>query len=375
MNRTMFRGNVGWRMHLTPPVSRLDRDGHPLPERENEDWIVEEVTDDYVALRSYDGYGFKIGFDSMVNFNHNPELTGPNGNYGMLLLKVQIFLKNSKFTFVPNARPGERVPPPSPSEQTDLIALGPDIIGAGLLRQIDQSIWTIEISQFLVGSVDALIAFIDAFDSTDAYDRYVLLNAIGDGRSLTAPPAFVMEGNKVVLRCAVAPAFRRTRAQQLGSGWAVSPETNDLFVRNGQIARVGGLDALPQRLHQMLSFVRGESPMNPTSGSRLQELFWKYYDTPILNGVMKLEVIRLASIPFHDEIGRRDYTPLHCVSRVNDVTVLRSEIVDRRILIGLDLEVEGVGHYRQQVNVIMPPLAALVEIAARAANPFGSRHF
>ena len=124
----MFRGNVGWRMHLTPPVCRLDRDGAPLTESEGEDWIVDEVTKNYVVLRSYDGFNFKIGFDSIVNFNHNPELTGPNGNYGMLLLKVQIFLRNNRVSFIPNARPGERVAPPAPSEETDLIALGPGMV-------------------------------------------------------------------------------------------------------------------------------------------------------------------------------------------------------------------------------------------------------
>jgi hypothetical protein len=64
------------------------------------------------------------------------------------------------------------------------------------------------------------------------------------------------------VRCSVAPSSPRTAAQQLGSRWAISAETNDLFVENGQITRVSGLASLPQAVTSCFSMLRGESPFS-----------------------------------------------------------------------------------------------------------------
>jgi hypothetical protein len=151
----------------------------------------------------------------------------------------------------PEARTQGAAPPQSPGN--DLIALGPDVIFTGDLRAIEASEWTLHIEDFAVGDFNRLVSIIDRFATSPCGERYLLVNALGDGRVVSAPPALdkLVTGYRV--RCPVAASFSRIEAQQLGSDWAISPETGDLFVKNGQIARVSGLDALPQRVRSCLS--------------------------------------------------------------------------------------------------------------------------
>ena len=156
----------------------------------------------------------------------------------------------------------------------DLIALGPGIVAIGEILAFDGSSWDILLRHFVIGDVRTLIGYADGFASARDGDRYVLVNAIGDGRELTAAPAVTRTERGYQVRCSVAPSSPRTAAQQLGSQWAISPKTNDLFVENGQIARVSGLASLPQVVTSCFSMLRGESPFHPDYGTRLAE----YYD-------------------------------------------------------------------------------------------------
>ncbi len=56
-----------------------------------------------------------------------------------------------------------------------------------------------------------------------------------------------MEGGNCMVTCPVAPPVPRIDAQKLGSDFALHPETKDLYVENGSIARVSGVDYLPAK--------------------------------------------------------------------------------------------------------------------------------
>jgi hypothetical protein len=110
MNLDRLKKNVGWRMEIVPPACHLDDQGNPLPEK-NEDWLVEEVTNDLVQLSEQSGRQLKLGADHVYSFATNPQRASIEGNFGFLSLHVQVFVQGGHVFVKPNARPSERVPP------------------------------------------------------------------------------------------------------------------------------------------------------------------------------------------------------------------------------------------------------------------------
>ena len=180
----------------------------------------------------------------------------------------------------------------------DLVAFGPDVICTGELLAVNPSEWSIHVRHFVVGDFVALVAFIDQFRELPAGDRYILMSALGDGRVLSGAPALTKTKDGYILQCPVAQSFPRIEAQRLGSDLAISPKTNDLYLdERGQIARVSGLDALPQKVRSCLSMQRGESSFHRDFGVRIAEYFDAFRGSDWLGQLVKLEVIRQAAIP------------------------------------------------------------------------------
>lgn len=236
----------------------------------------------------------------------------------------------------------------------DLLAIGPDIVLLGDLREVGGREWLLHAHHFVQGDLKKLTDYINQFERIPDGDRYVLVNALGDGRVLSAAPTWTKDGtDSYQLRCPIEARFPRIRAQDLGSQWAMSPETNDLFLKGRNIARVAGLDSLPQVIRQCLSTLRGESPFHPSFGSRLVEYFQALRGTPWFARSVKLEAIRQCAIPYRDEVGKRSYTPLHCVERVWGVDVLSDEVVKRRLPMRMDFDVNGVGRWQCEVAILV----------------------
>jgi TIR domain-containing protein len=249
---------------------------------------------------------------------------------------------------------------PASAAASQLVAIGPDVLCVGEIVDVGTGEWSIHLLEFLVGEIGTVIRLVDGFEGLDPSERYVLLTAIGDGRRLKAPPSLTRRGNSYVARCPVAPSFPRIAVQDLPTDFEMPPETHDLTVdKKGSIAVVSGEGALSQKIRSNLSLLRGESPFHPYSGSRLQEYYWQFRGTSRLESLFKLEVIRLASIPYNDEILNKEYTPLQCVDRVWDVKPLAEQPVRNRLPLRLSLEVKGLGRWDNDVSVLMPPPGAL----------------
>lgn len=249
---------------------------------------------------------------------------------------------------------------------SELIALGGDIVLTGELTKVEDEHWSFTVKHFVIGDLNKITSFISSFGNIALQDRYILSNELGDGRTLPRAPTFSKEGGVYTLRCAVDPAFVRTPADRLGSDLALHPETGDPFVnKKGDIARVGGLDALPQKVKSMLSMQRGESLFAPDAGARFFEYFTEFRGSPWLSLLLKLDVIRLAAIPYQD-LGRT-YTPLQCVTRVRNVELLADAPENKKLPIRLELDVAGVGPWDRDIDVFMPS-AEETEKRARQMN-------
>jgi hypothetical protein len=236
---------------------------------------------------------------------------------------------------------------------SDLIALSPDIVGVGELLGTSGREWSVRIDHFVEGDLRTLIDFSERFDALDPYDRYLLVNTLGDGRQLALSPSWHRAGASVELTCKVEERFPRIDARELGSTFATS-STNDIFLHNGNIALVSGLESLPQRIKDSLSMLRGESPFNPKAGSRMKEYFDAFADSPWLRRWIKLEVIRMACVPYRDPVLKAAYTPLQSVLHVNQVEQIDTERTGDWLKFRFELDVRGVGPWEREIDIFVP---------------------
>lgn len=233
-------------------------------------------------------------------------------------------------------------------EVKHLIALGPEIVAVGDLSGAVGDRWQIEIEHFVIGNFAELIRLPGHLRLMPEYDRYVLVNSLGEGRSI-GDVSVRRNGTRVLVECQVAASFPRIVAGNLPTDLALSAK-HDLMVEGGDIATVSGLAALPQKLLTCLSMRRCESPFHQHFGSRLAEYWGNYMGSQWLEELLKLDVARLASIPYFDPISKTAYTPLMCVERVSRVAVL-GELSERRLPVRLELEIAALGAWSRDLAV------------------------
>ena len=231
----------------------------------------------------------------------------------------------------------------------DLIALGPSLICAAEIGEVTNTSWTFRISQFIVGDVSGLVSFIDGFDNAPDHERYILCVELGDGRSLSAAPRIQNKDGALALTCDTKPRASRLNANSIGSMWAREAEIGDIFTDNsGSLARVAGLDALPQLLQSVLSLQQGESVFAPVAGSRFFDFLNRFGNRPVLPMLLTLDVIRQASVASD---GR---TPLICVDKVRSVTLPSRFASGDRLSLDVDLEIHGVGSWQRRLSIHVP---------------------
>ena len=247
-----------------------------------------------------------------------------------------------------------------------LVALGPAIIVTAAIVGIDCDAWTFKLSHFLAGDTNEIATFIGSFSNTDPYNKYVLCNELGDGRVLPKAPSLVKDADCYMLRCPVAPVFPRIDVSKIGSSFATNEELNDLFLdAKGDISWVSGLDYFPQRVQEVISMQRGESPFDRSVGMRFYEYFHSYSGSPWLDLLFKLDIIRQASIPREDTVTGGHYTPLQCVTRVRNVELLSNKPIANRLPVRLTLDVDGLGVWEREIRVFIPTAEQMAELARR----------
>lgn len=238
---------------------------------------------------------------------------------------------------------------------SQLFAIGPGIICTGDCFSVSETAWAFNLEHFIVGDRLSLATYIGEFSRSPAEARYVLSSEQGDGRVLSGAPTLTREASGFRVLCPMAPSFLRVGVQNLGSDMALHPETDDLYVNaSGDIARVSGADYLPQRVQTVLSLQQGESPFHPTLGVRFFEYLETFKDSPWLERLLMLDVVRQASIPFEDMLNKRLDTALRCVTHVRRLEVLSYVPARNRIPMRIELDVQGLGRWQGDVQVYIP---------------------
>ena len=250
-----------------------------------------------------------------------------------------------------------------------LIGIGPDIVCTGSLTQVEAENWSVSLTQFLIGDLYTLISFIDNFSNEPSGKNYLLSSELGDGRVLAAAPRLTIKADEYRLSCPVAPRFPRVEVQALGSSLASHPDTNDIYAdKNGNIARVSGLDYFPQRVREVLSLQLGENPSNRDLGVRFFQYLTTYNDSPWLDLLFKLEVIRHASIPSQVPLTNGQQTPLRCVTRVQSVKLLSKIPISNRLSVRVVFDVQGLGKWENDISVFIPTYEQMLDLDKKIAQ-------
>lgn len=252
---------------------------------------------------------------------------------------------------------------------TGLFGIGPEIVCVGDMENLSEANWTLRLKHYVRGDVHQLASYIGRFADISEQDRYVLSNELGDGRVLIDAPSLTKNEGIYRLHCPIGPAYPRTNVHGIGSSLAIHPETNDTYVdETGSIARVAGIDYLPQMIRSCLSMQRNESVFSPDYGVRFFEYFEEFKGSPWLTPLMKLDLIRMAAIPYSDRVLKRQSTPLCCVTRVRHFELVSEVVTDHRLTVRLELEIDGLGEWKHEMMIYMPTKEEMAERARLLAE-------
>ncbi len=138
-----------------------------------------------------------------------------------------------------------------------LVALGTEIIATGEVIGTAGVAWTIRLDHFVSGDVDELIRMGEGFHAMPRDERFVLVNALGDGRVLDCAPVWRKEGGAIVVTATVQARFPRSSAKGLGTDLKLV--NGDLAFVDGDLATVSGVDALPQKIQLCLWHQKGDT--------------------------------------------------------------------------------------------------------------------
>lgn len=238
-----------------------------------------------------------------------------------------------------------------------LIAMGPELVVIGKIVGATSGSYRLQVQRFAIGSEQALVRFATDFERTNPRDRYVLLNEIGIGHRMASAPEIESIEGGLVLKLAVEPSIQRR---------AIAARGISMCRHTGK--GITGLPAFVQDLEICLGSALGESPFSPRSGSRISEYFYGFGGTALLEPLIKLELVRLASLRTDSRLYKSEFAPLSSISAVKSVAIIYPRNDDRYLKARVTLDVEGVGEWQDDIDIFIHTPEELE--TARTRSPF-----
>lgn len=241
--------------------------------------------------------------------------------------------------------------------EVGLIAIGPDIVAGGQVIRFNASGIVLRLLFFLMGSEDDLFIFVRRFDSQPPLSRYVLLSELGLGGLLAQPPEVSREGSAWSMTLQWLPdAPRRSTSELRG-----------MSRRTGQM--ISGDEYWRQIFESVLEQPTGTWFANMDGGSRLSELHETLRGSTWFEHLVKCELVRLANIPSPPRLGGKvnEYPPFVCVRHVRSVRIPNVTLVDERLRVEVDLDLEGHGLWTGELDLYVYGPEALRRERAKAA--------
>jgi hypothetical protein len=237
------------------------------------------------------------------------------------------------------------------------IAIGPHVLAFGRVLRTAGNTWTVALDQFLIGDTAALRHFSDSFSGLPAEDCFACFEAEGSGRMLVDPPTIDQTAG-VVLELHVAAPLPRAKANELfdarkrGTDIAINLSGDEPSLDLGR--EVSGEETVAQSLMAVLSTCKGGWGIDADGGSRVAELHRKL-GPQYLPAIIALETIRIATVPFEDQLLQRTYTTFDFIERVRSVRVLAAASGEH-VKVSLGLDVYGIGPTEYTIPISLSTL-------------------
>ncbi|WP_175992745.1 hypothetical protein [Burkholderia vietnamiensis] len=84
--------------------------------------------------------------------------------------------------------------------------------------------------------------------------------------------------------------------------------------------------------------------------------------------MLKLDMIRLSCVPFHDPVQTSQYTPMQCVTQVKDVSLVGPAGRENWQVFAFDLKVKGIGAWSGNVAVFVPSAEQMTTVVRRTSS-------
>ncbi|STQ72726.1 Uncharacterised protein [Hafnia alvei] len=235
-------------------------------------------------------------------------------------------------------------------DENNIVAIGPDIIALGhIIRSAPEGL-RIRLSHFVSGSVRDLWALQQNFSRWSPERRYVLCNELGFGGLLNQPPVIERVNSSYEIQLALQKQVIRQDARAGIS--TMCPNT---------LKRISGIEAFTQIFENILGTAQGTWFTNLSLGSDMSDLYWRYRGSPWFKSLAMMEMIRMSSIPRLNKSQQTPTTPFLIVNRVNNVEIPSFELVDQKLEILVDFDLEGIGQWKHTLSVFISTPEQLTE--------------
>ena len=178
----------------------------------------------------------------------------------------------------------------------------------------------------MLGDLAALARFGDDFASLPRHERYVAIESQGEGRMLAKPVHWSREGAEVLIELSVEPLAPRTDAARLSRDRALTMDKVPMDF-DMRLEHVSGVESVAQRISTVLSICKDGWGAGAEIGSRVPE-FHAQYGRKGIESFIKLELIRLATVPFWDSLDKKEHVVFGFIDRVLDVELLADPAPD-----------------------------------------------
>lgn len=237
----------------------------------------------------------------------------------------------------------------------DIIAIGPSMVAVGSVLRTGPTGTRVQLAHFVEGNGRDLFSFAESFDRLPEKDRYILLSELGYGNRLLRAPTIARANGVYEVEFALQEHLTRISATSGICG---------ICAKTGQL--ISGMEVLVQNFERTLGMARGTWFANLEGGSDLSELYWRYENSPWFARLAMKEMIRLSCLPSFRRDAKESATPLACVNRVNRVEVPTFELIDQRLSIEVEFDIEGLGPWVGNLSVFISTPEQLEESRATA---------
>lgn len=223
------------------------------------------------------------------------------------------------------------------SAQRPLVVLGPHVVAEGQRIGVGGNVWTVHLYRLLVGDETALSHIADANAQFFLGDRCIVLSVPpGEARTIVGDMSWRrVAGEGFEINVSVAPPAAKRSVLDLES---TDPET---------MRPVKGVAAGSTRFHTLLGTALGQ--LRGGSGTWISEWLRVPELRPRLADLVRMEILRLASVPRTNKITSEAHAPLAHVDRVLSVEMHPDDAAE------IEVSFVGGGNWKGKVWLAIEP--------------------